>query len=119
MFCLCRVDQAQIWMIEDLAASSVPRLQTASSRVIGVVAERETRSYKSERMQRIAIYNERDNEPHLPAERLAETTENSGHVKDATSSEGFENPPTDAKSIHRMQRNKGPTYTIILQVISS
>jgi hypothetical protein len=81
-------------MVGDLAASFMPGLQTASSRVVGVVAERKTRSYKSERMQRITIYNERDDEPHMSAERLAETTEDSGHVKDATSSERFENPLT-------------------------
>ena len=93
-------------MVGDLAASFVPALQTASSRVVGLVAERETRSYKSERMQRVTIYNEQDNKPHLPAEQLAETTEISGHVKDATSSEKFKSEPTDAKSIHRETKDQ-------------
>jgi hypothetical protein len=70
--------------MEGLPIPSYQELRTlsqASSEVVGVVTEKEIRSYKSERMQRITIYSEQDNRPHLQAERLAETTEQGGHVE--------------------------------------
>lgn len=51
---------------------------------VGVVAEKGIRSYKSERVQKVTIYNESDNKPHFPTGQLAETTEKGDHVKKCT-----------------------------------
>lgn len=83
-----------------------------------MVAEKDIRSYRSERVQRVTIYNERDNKPHLSAAQLAETTEKGDHVEKCTQVLTDLNP-TNARDIHRMLGNKGPTYTITFQVVSS
>lgn len=73
--------------IRGLADALVLSLQTLSQVIVeevGVVAEKEIRSYKSERVQRVTIYNERDNKPHLSAAQLAETTEKGDHVEKCT-----------------------------------
>jgi hypothetical protein len=58
----------------------------ASSKVVEVFTEKKTRSNKSERMQRVTIYSERDDEPHLSTEQLAETTRSVRHVERYTQS---------------------------------